>query len=115
MTATDIIAIIAIISTILTVAWQINVSRRDAEKTRSRSEKDDEYKKWKADMEARMSKIEDKAHGQDIEINDRPARLELTASFDKVFMKMETVENKFDSLKTLVIEAINGGHRTGGQ
>ncbi len=109
-------------------AWWLNHRDAQREELRQAAEKErerktQELKEWKATIEVRMSKLEDdskerfekmdtRVHEQDLEIHDRPSRKELSDSVDKVFAKIDTMELKFDALKTLVVEAISNGRRT---
>lgn len=93
------LVLVCIVPSLITFWIQRGVSSSDAEQV-----------KWKNSMEARMSAAEEKAHAQDLMIQEKVTRADLDRVVKDIFLQItalgDRVEGKFDALQRLVIESI---------
>ena len=91
-----------LLATLGAVWWQHNLSQ-----------KDEEHQKWRSDIEARMSKVQDHQVDQDLAAKDLITRAELNATMDRVFAEFRSLradmDGKFKDLQTAVMNALGEG------
>lgn len=83
--------------------------------SRNLTNKDKDHEKWRADMEARMSKVQDHQVDQDLAAKDLVSRNELNGTVDKVFAEIkglrQDMAGEFKDFQSSVLSAL--GHRGG--
>ena len=88
-----------LMATLAGVWWQRNLAQ-----------KDQDHQKWRNDIEARMSKVQDHQVDQDLASKDLITRNELNTTMDKVFAEFRSLrtdmDSKFKDLQTVVLNAL---------
>jgi hypothetical protein len=102
--------LVAVVPSLIAFWIQRGVSKVDT----NAAEKAAELVQWKASMEARMSAAEEKAHAQDLSIQERVTRADLDRITKDVFTEIKSlgdkVDAKFDTLQAAVMRVLQGPH-----